>query len=101
MHAEEAALEKLESRVRAGRISRSQLRAGVDVLSLRLDNDGALRCAMPCARCSAKLRKAALVMRVQWSEDDGRLSNPVPPEDLDPVGRSSGDPKIWAPVKPP
>ena len=73
VHAEVAVLQQLHRRLRDRVFGPKELARGVIVLSLRITPAGVLRLAKPCAACAHRLRAAAHVRRVAWSNDDGEL----------------------------
>ena len=61
VHAEAAAVQKLEARLRDHTIDPRALRKGATVYSMRFNRGGELRSAKPCAVCEAPLRRTWLV----------------------------------------
>lgn len=67
IHAEAAALLKLEARLRDRAIDPKAMKRGVTIYSLRFSASGELRGAKPCVKCEALLRRTSYVTHCQYS----------------------------------
>ena len=71
VHAEVAALEKLQSGIRGKRTDEKSIRKGISLLSIRICASGNLGMAKPCDACMRRINSEPRVTKVCWTNSEG------------------------------
>ena len=96
IHAEEQAIDKLHSLIRAKKITQKELSKGVHLFSYRQSKTGLQGMAKACYRCMQNIMKNSnLIRSVQWTDKNGDILPIIKTSSLDlsEFQRSGGDPR--------
>ena len=96
IHAEEHAIDKLHSLLRARKIPLKEISKGIHLYSYRQSKTGIQGMAKPCYRCMQNIIKNSnLIRTIQWTDFEGNVQPEIKVSDvcLNDFQRSGGDPR--------